>query len=239
MTESTTQVTVGSILGRSLNVTLKNFVPFLVIALIFQVPNFLFDAFVLQTFEGSTVGKVLEWIVDMVFGNLVTAAILFGVFEALRGKSVDIGKCVNVAMSVLVPVIIVSIVSSIGITIGLFLLIVPGIILALMWYVAVPVTVIEKAGLGDALSRSADLTKGHRLTLFVVALLFLIIGSAVTFLVVVPLAATGSALLAGIALLAIAVTIGLWSSATAGVVYHDLRMVKDGLGADDLAEIFS
>ena len=49
-----------------------------------------------------------------------------------------------------------------GIGIGLVLLIVPGIILTLMWALAVPVAVLEDASLGEAMSRSRALTAGHR-----------------------------------------------------------------------------
>jgi hypothetical protein len=80
----------------------------------------------------------------------------------------------------------------IGIGVGLALLIVPGIILALMWALTIPVAVIEDKGLRDAVSRSAELTKGHRGRVFVIGLLFLVIWYAVYMVWEVPiLAAVG------------------------------------------------
>ena len=61
------------------------------------------------------------------------------------------------------------------IVIGLFLLIVPGIILWLMWALTVPVAAIENTGLLDSLNRSAELTKGGRGRVFVVYILFMVL----------------------------------------------------------------
>lgn len=67
----------------------------------------------------------------------------------------------------------------IGIGVGFVLLIVPGIILALMWALTIPVAVLEDKGLRDSVERSAELTKGHRGRVFMVYLLFLILFYAV------------------------------------------------------------
>jgi hypothetical protein len=63
----------------------------------------------------------------------------------------------------------------IGISVGFILLIVPGIILALMWALTIPVAVLEDKGLRDSVSRSAELTKGSRGRIFVIGVLFLIL----------------------------------------------------------------
>lgn len=64
---------------------------------------------------------------------------------------------------------------SIGIGVGFVLLIVPGVILGLMWALTIPVAVIEDTGLGDSLSRSAELTKGARGRVFVIYVLFVVL----------------------------------------------------------------
>jgi hypothetical protein len=69
--------------------------------------------------------------------------------------------------------------SWIAIGIGFVLLIIPGIILALMWALTIPVAVLEDKGLRDSVNRSAVLTKGHRGRVFVIYLLFLILFYAV------------------------------------------------------------
>ncbi len=77
----------------------------------------------------------------------------------------------------------------IGIGIGFVLLIVPGIILGLMWSITIPVAVLEDKGLRDATSRSAELTKGNRGRIFVIAFLFIVLLYIVILLWEVPILA--------------------------------------------------
>lgn len=62
------------------------------------------------------------------------------------------------------------------------LLIVPGVLLFIMWSLAVPAKVLENLGVGDAMSRSSDLTKGDRGRVFVIWVLFLVLGIGVSML---------------------------------------------------------
>jgi len=62
------------------------------------------------------------------------------------------------------------------------LLIVPGVLLFIMWSLAVPAKVLENLGVSDAMSRSADLTKGDRGRVFVIWVLFILLGIGVSLL---------------------------------------------------------
>ena len=75
----------------------------------------------------------------------------------------------------------------IGVGIGFVLLIVPGIILALMWALTIPVAVLEDKGLRDATSRSAELTKGNRGRIFMIYFLFIVLMYIVILLWEVPI----------------------------------------------------
>jgi Membrane domain of glycerophosphoryl diester phosphodiesterase len=75
----------------------------------------------------------------------------------------------------------------IGVGIGFVLLIVPGIILALMWALTIPVAVLEDKGLRDATARSAELTKGNRWRIFMVYFLFIVLMYIVILLWEVPI----------------------------------------------------
>jgi len=87
-----------------------------------------------------------------------------------------------------------SIVMGLGIGLGLVLLIVPGIILALMWSLAVPVAVLENKGVGESMTRSSQLTKGNRGRIFVIWLLFFALTIAVTLLLQWPITLAAAAL---------------------------------------------
>jgi hypothetical protein len=69
------------------------------------------------------------------------------------------------------------ILAAIGITIGLVLLIVPGLILFTIWALIVPVIMLEGASVGESFSRSRELVRGNGWNVFgliVLAILILI-----------------------------------------------------------------
>ena len=61
------------------------------------------------------------------------------------------------------------------VALGCIALIVPGVLLAVRWSLAVPALVLENKDIGDAMSRSSDLTLGNRGRVFVIWLLFVIL----------------------------------------------------------------
>ena len=66
-------------------------------------------------------------------------------------------------------------------------MIVPGVLLFLMWALAVPAKVLENLGVTDAMSRSSDLTRGDRGRVFVIMLLFFVLSLGVTLLLTLPI----------------------------------------------------
>jgi len=87
----------------------------------------------------------------------------------------------------IVGVIGMTILVELGVGAGFIALVVPGIILAMMWSLAVPVKVLENKGATDAMTRSADLTKGDRGRIFVIWLLFVVLSFGVGLLLRWPL----------------------------------------------------
>jgi hypothetical protein len=63
----------------------------------------------------------------------------------------------------------------INVAVGLLLLIVPGVLMALKWSLAIPVTVLEHTGGSATLSRSAALTHGGRLRILAIYFLFVVL----------------------------------------------------------------
>jgi hypothetical protein len=64
---------------------------------------------------------------------------------------------------------------SIYIAVGLLLLIVPGVLMALKWSLAIPVVVLEQTGGSATLPRSTALTEGCRLRILAIYFLFLVL----------------------------------------------------------------
>ncbi len=77
----------------------------------------------------------------------------------------------------------------VGLLVGLaFLaLIVPGVLLAIQWSLAVPAKVLENRSATEAMSRSSDLTKGNRGRVFVIWILFILLSIGVSLLLQWPI----------------------------------------------------
>jgi hypothetical protein len=66
-------------------------------------------------------------------------------------------------------------------------LVVPGILLAIRWSLAVPAKVLEGKDVGDAMSRSSELTRGSRGRIFVIWILFIVVSFGLSFLLRWPI----------------------------------------------------
>jgi hypothetical protein len=128
--------------------------------------------------------------------------------------------------------------------VGFFLLLAPGIMAFCLTYVAVPVCVVERPGIFASIRRSIALTKGYRWQIFGLFALSFIASEFVSF--------GGRAILSGgfsVTTLQFTVPIMvfnyLWTSLYAAftsilatVVYHQLRIVKEGMDVETIAGIF-
>jgi hypothetical protein len=84
-------------------------------------------------------------------------------------------ELIESAWPVVLPLIGAGILSGIGIAIGFFLLVVPGLILLTIWAVIAPVIVVERSGVIAAFGRSRELVRGNGWQVFgVIFVAFLI-----------------------------------------------------------------
>ncbi len=128
-------------------------------------------AFVIYLFAGlvaalfglaGSVGAVIGLLVSVFAAFLLQAALTKAVQDELEGRrDMSIQNTVAAVIPFVGSVALASIVAGIAITIGLFLLIVPGLILLTIWAVIIPVIIIERAGAMDSFGRSMRLVKGR------------------------------------------------------------------------------
>ena len=120
-------------------------------------------------------GVAIGWIVSLVGMFLLQAALVTAVQDVRDGRvDLDLRGTVSAAMPFVGAVAVASILASIGIAVGLFLLIVPGLILITFWSLLVPEIVIGRAGAIEAFSRSWRTVSGYAWNVFgtlIVALL--------------------------------------------------------------------
>ena len=157
-TPSAFEWNVGTAIGTTFSIVFANFVSFLGLALLIGVPS------LLLTLSGSN--EYVPLLVDLVLGQVVTITLIYGTVQSLRGRPVGITEGLSQGLNRLPAALGVAILSGLGIVIGLVLLVVPGLYLATLWAVAVPVIVIERAGVGGSFSRSSELTDGRRWRVF-------------------------------------------------------------------------
>jgi hypothetical protein len=223
------QFRLGPALTRSLATMARNFVPFFVTGTLGNAPIVLYD----WTGKRETdpwLGFVALILAALVLYALSQAFIGHMTFETLRGRPGRPAASMARTLERAVPIVIAGFVIIVAFTLGTVVFVVPGLIAVVMLFVTFPACVVERLGAVRSLSRSAELTAGHRWHIF---LAVLIVGAA-NFAV----DAIADATLHPPSTARSIVSLfwgGAWSAyvaVLAGTVYHDLRVVKDDAESD-------
>ena len=179
-----------------------------------------------------------EGFVLLLCGVWLQAAFAFGVVRTLRGGRIGFVEMFVHSVRLLLPAILVAVVVALVTTVGFLLLIVPGIIIALVLWVAVPAAVVERSGL-RALGRSARLTDGFKGQIFGLALiliLFQLVADSLVALLIGTVTSVTFVVWLGSQLFGILLS-GIWATAVS-VTYHDLRVLKEGVDTRVVARVF-
>lgn len=131
----------------------------------------------LLSLAGGIIGALLGSIIEFFAAFLLQAALVKAVQDVRDGRAdLSFGETVSAATPYIWPVAGASILAGIAITVGLILLIVPGLFLITIWAVIVPVIVIERSGALASFGRSQQLVRGHGWHVFgTLVLVFLIL----------------------------------------------------------------
>jgi len=241
----------GSVLSRTVSVWAQNLFSFCLVGFVAYLPVFLLIGALAATDNFQPGMEQLVELATKLFGLVLTGAVTYGVFRHLHGDRAEAGEVLRVGLSRFWPVLLTAIVVGLATTLGFCLLIVPGILLLVRFWVAVPVVVIESSGISVALSRSETLTEGNRLTIFGLALLMgvilfvgvmaLGIGAVLLTNSPGPLHTWGAVPMGPVAQALVALlSIPLQTLAAVGpaVAYHDLRVGKEGADVEELLRVF-
>jgi hypothetical protein len=172
---------------------------------------------------GSFIAVLLALVISIVAGTLFTGMVVELVADVQDGRrDATPGQLLRAATPVIGQLILVGIVAGLGIVIGFFLIIVPGLILITIWSVAAPVVVLERpAGLG-ALGRSRELVRGNGWQVFgvIVVLDVLVTIVAVVLDGIANSAGTGAGIVVRVI---VGVLTAPLTALAAAVLYFDLR----------------
>ena len=185
-----------------------------------------------------------DFFVGILFGIWLQVCLAYGVVQYLRGGGSP-GFFVQ-SLRRLPAAILVWVVVSVATIAGFLLFVVPGIIICLAFWVALPAVVVERGGL-RALRRSAQLTAGYKGQIFGLMLILSVPEYVLVPVVVVgvmnSLAADGNSVATdgGLALIVPQLLLMVWGGirATAvAITYHDLRVLKDGVDTREISRVF-
>jgi hypothetical protein len=190
---------------------------------------------------------LISALLSMVIAALVQGAMTRAVVSANEGQRATFGQSLSTGFRAALPLIGLSILYAIGVGFGFVLLIVPGVILLLMWAVAVPSLVIERTGIMAAFGRSSELTKGSRwkiLGLFLVLVVTYWLCSLVLGIVGLSMyGANTSAAGLSVGNLIGSIILGtifnvLWGAIQPSL-YVELREAKEGTSMGNLEQVFA
>jgi hypothetical protein len=105
---------------------------------------------------------VLGIVLAVTVGGVASGALTRGALDLLDGGELQFGNAIDTGIQMLAPILALGFVAAVQIALGFVLLIVPGLILAAGYFVAVAVSVAERLGPWASLRRSRALAQGFR-----------------------------------------------------------------------------
>jgi hypothetical protein len=250
--------TVGGVLGKTLAVWWRHVLPFTALSVVvyspFAVTFGMFWSSVVR--QGRTPGSgepgklavavAAISLVTVVLAVVQAGAVTYGTVRHLSGERARFGDMVRAGLRRGLPVVGVGVVLWFATVLGLVLLVVPGILLMVAASVAIPAAVVERPGVGGAIRRSFQLTRGRRWAVFAAGLTTLVAVWVLTAAVQL-----GATVLASTLLPPQQAPLGVIVSSQLGnvlfsalplvgiaVAYHELRVEKEGVDTAALAKVF-
>ena len=145
--------TIESALRTTFALLRDNFVAFFVATLVFTAPSLILSLL--------GVGYLVTLVVGLVANVLVMVSLNIGAIRAMGGMRSDIATLINsVNRPDLGRLILLGVVQNVVTMLGVIAFIVPGLWVLSLWMVAMPAMLVERATVGGALDRSANLTHG-------------------------------------------------------------------------------
>ena len=251
MTTALRPLTTGELLDRTFSLYRSHFALFFGI---FALPHLCVLAFQCLAFAVQSPGNLLFNILTKAIFSMVAGLLSIAVLAASQAatvvavSNVYLDRPAGVADSFskvkhqIGGVIWLS--AKVGFLVGLacIALIVPGILLAIRWSLAVPVKVLEDKSSGEAMSRSSELTLGNRGRVFVIWVLFVVLSIGFSLLLQWPIqiaaggargvgalqhAATGWQIASLVATFISQCLVGPLATIAFSLVYYDERVRKE------------
>jgi hypothetical protein len=219
-----------------------------------QVGNFAHGGYASPLAAVFNLTAVVGSLVIVLARALSDCLLVLGALAAIDGRSPTFDAQVRAGLTIVLPVIGIYILSVFAIAACFVLLFVPGVIVMCMLCVAIPAEAAERRGVIGALSRSADLTRGHRWSIFGLLVLYGLAAWLISIVVGLVagllffggvsktyLTADGGAMsyIGVVVTTFITAALAMVSAVGAAALYTELRLVKEGPQTRSLDEVFA
>lgn len=254
---------IGRVVSRTFAAFGGNFVTFFLLALLFGgLPSiglqYVLTQIVAPAMYASATDETtfrLQFMLVSFFGGLVlllpTYVLIGGITKGalvyFNGGRAGFAECLSTGLARLLPLLGLGLMSTLGLTIGFIFFIVPGVMLATKWAAAAPAMVAERTGIGDSFARSSELARDNRWRIFWIFVIWVVLNTALQF-VMQSIVGLSIGALSALGNDAVWVYYGLDAITTAlasmvgaigaAALYSELRTVKEGATAEQLASVF-
>lgn len=217
------------VLSTALRITKHNFVPFFLLACVLEIPSIFVQL-------GDVKKHVLlALLVQLLVTAFTQAVVAYGTIMELQGSRPSTRACIATGTAQLGRVLGVTVVSSLAIGGAMLLLVVPGIVVSLMFYVVVPVTLAEGLGIRAAMKRSRELTDGRKGDICLILMLAGAIAIVLELYAFPQLGHDAALVWRGL----VSALTSMFFAVTVAVTYFELRKLRDGLEVPALATAFA
>lgn len=180
----------------------------------------------------SLMGFIFSLFLLMAGQNLLVGMMLYPAFRHQLGLApASLGLLFSYGAHLAFLAIAVALALAAIIGLGMLMFLLPGLIFALVFFVAMPVAIVERLPVTEALKRSVQLTEGHRWTILGYMVILWIASLLIGWFAGLIFSIVG---LAEVAAVIISSLIYAFSAIVTNVVYHDLRRIKEGATAEDM-----
>lgn len=274
----------GDALSTSARAVAANLGTYFVVCSVCVLPGTLLDLANELFASDNTPTRCLSQILNLVMTSIAQGALVYVTIEHLTGRRATIGGAFRQGLDRLGPIVVTALLSAFVLVVsaipgvilmvifassgdfgsgqllcvcgGLIAVVVPCVYVYVLLALAIPAVVIERIGATYGLQRSAELTKGNRLTIFAI---YFIVSAATTVIAGVVLlpffvVVLGDAMdmttgtpadvsdltLVGLSFVGFLLQVGLltYLSALATVMYARIVGINDQVDADKLADVF-
>ncbi len=187
-------------------------------------------------------GYALYFLVLLILSAVFQTAIIVACSDAYLGQPVNIADALKRAIPKAFTIFIAYVAVSILIGIGFVFFVIPGVILALMWYATPCAILFENLDVGAAMSRSSALSKdlkGHIFVTFLLAFVIYLVGSFIIVFISGVAGAMAGTMSAVVTLILMALLQTLLMPILPLVVvllYYDARIRKEGFDIELMSQ---